>query len=194
MARARTPDVRPNVRCSCGNDLVWSPRPYAWVCPKVVKTSLEGLLEPQRENWRNEEIMRLRDEGHITCLPHELIDDSRPPDSGAFVNRAGGKLSALEGKVERPKRDEDGNIIIYDDRGVALPRSHQSYQTLNTWQCDDCGVRTPSEVQMREHLRKMGHRGAETPAGKRLKVEFLGTEAIVWEEGGKEIVREADRP
>jgi hypothetical protein len=143
MARG-TPDVRPKIRCSCGEALVWSARPFCWVCPKVVKTMIEGLLEPGREKFNSPETTALIAEGHITCLPHEMVADDVQPDPGAFVNRAGGKLSALNGKVEKPTHFEDGTRVIYDDRGVALPRHHQSYQTIATWQCNDCGYRTPS--------------------------------------------------
>jgi hypothetical protein len=169
MARG-TPDVRPKIRCSCGEALVWSARPFCWVCPKVVKTMIEGLLEPGREKFNSPETTALIAEGHITCLPHEMVADDVQPDPGAFVNRAGGKLSALNGKVEKPTHFEDGTRVIYDDRGVALPRHHQSYQTIATWQCNDCGYRTPSAPQMKAHCIREKHSGAETPSGKALTV------------------------
>jgi hypothetical protein len=167
----------PNLpRCLCGKALNWYARAQCWLCPVVEKEPLAGLLHPL-------ESLQVRREGsiqavtsvtapfttmavsHVTCLPAELYDEELPPPTPA-IDYARGLRSDI-GRPEAPPTTADGRRTITDERGV--PLSGIQAEKWKTYQCDECGVRTPSADAMRGHCKRTGHSGGETLRGNRVE-------------------------
>jgi len=158
----------------CKLDLVSYDRAGCWVCPEIQDSPLVGLIEPTKSVYVEREQGNPRGvwtgrARHTTCLPYELFDEDFEVTPAIEYARTG-KLPSPQAGGRTP----DGRRQIVDSRGVPVVRGPGSRESLDTFQCDGCGFRSPSRTRVISHLMGLSSgcqsTRAEAPSGEVIDV------------------------
>lgn len=153
--------------CSfCKADLVFYEKAACWACPEVCGSSLVGLAEPKRAPEVEHEGQAAYGATrpftelalHTTCLPGELFDEDIEVTPAVEYARAGGRDRAMW-------MPQSASAAVAN--GVLRPRNRNP-ESQKTYQCSDCGFRSPSPNHMSDHLYRERHEFGETPKGERV--------------------------